>query len=44
MDGFENSGLQSAAHAVGIMQAAYDEARQYAEDRVVFGRRSTTTS
>jgi (2S)-methylsuccinyl-CoA dehydrogenase len=38
MEGFENGRLQTAARAVGIMQAAYEEARQYAEDRVVFGR------
>ncbi len=38
MEGFENGRLQTAARAVGIMQAAYEEARQYAQDRVVFGR------
>ncbi len=38
MEGFENGRLQTAARAVGIMQAAYEEARQYAEDRVVFGQ------
>ena len=37
MAGFENGRLQTAARAVGVMQAAYEEARQYAEDRVVFG-------
>ncbi len=37
MAGFENGRLQTAARAVGVMQAAYDEARQYAEDRSVFG-------
>ena len=37
MEGFENGRLQTAARAVGVMQAAYEEARQYAEDRVVFG-------
>jgi (2S)-methylsuccinyl-CoA dehydrogenase len=37
MAGFENGRLQTAARAVGIMQAAYEEARQYAQDRVVFG-------
>ncbi|MET0884194.1 MAG: acyl-CoA dehydrogenase family protein, partial [Acidimicrobiales bacterium] len=36
MEGFENGRLQTAARAVGIMQAAYEEARQYAKDRVVF--------
>jgi (2S)-methylsuccinyl-CoA dehydrogenase len=37
MEGFENGRLQTAARAVGVMQAAYEDARQYAEDRVVFG-------
>ena len=37
MAGFENGRLQTAARAIGVMQAAYEEARQYAEDRVVFG-------
>ena len=37
MEGFENGRLQTAARAVGVMQAAYEEARQYAQDRVVFG-------
>ena len=38
MEGFENGRLQTAARAVGVMQAAYEEARQYAADRVVFGQ------
>jgi (2S)-methylsuccinyl-CoA dehydrogenase len=38
MEGFENGRLQTAARAVGIMQAAYEEARQYAQDRTVFGQ------
>jgi (2S)-methylsuccinyl-CoA dehydrogenase len=38
MAGFENGRLQTAARAVGVMQAAYEAARQYAEDRVVFGQ------
>ncbi|MBI2710949.1 MAG: acyl-CoA/acyl-ACP dehydrogenase [Actinobacteria bacterium] len=38
MAGFENGRLQTAARAVGVMQAAYEAARQYAQDRVVFGR------
>ena len=37
MEGFENGRLQTAARAVGVMQAAFEEARQYAADRVVFG-------
>jgi (2S)-methylsuccinyl-CoA dehydrogenase len=37
MAGFENGRLQTAARAVGVMQAAYEEARQYARDRAVFG-------
>ena len=36
MAGFENGRLQTAARAVGVMQAAYEAARQYALDRVVF--------
>jgi len=36
MQGFENGRLQTAARAVGVMQAAYEEARSYAESRVVF--------
>jgi (2S)-methylsuccinyl-CoA dehydrogenase len=38
MEGFENGRLQTAARAIGIMQAAYEAARAYAHDRVVFGR------
>jgi (2S)-methylsuccinyl-CoA dehydrogenase len=38
MAGFENGRLQTAARAVGVMQAAYEEARQYAQDRMVFGQ------
>ena len=38
MAGFENGRLQTAARAVGVMQAAYEAARSYAQDRVVFGR------
>ena len=38
MAGFENARLQTAARAVGVMQAAYDEALAYAQDRVVFGQ------
>jgi (2S)-methylsuccinyl-CoA dehydrogenase len=38
MAGFENGRLQTAARAIGVMQAAYEDARQYALDRVVFGR------
>jgi (2S)-methylsuccinyl-CoA dehydrogenase len=38
MAGFENGRLQTAARAVGVMQAAYEAARTYAEDRVVFGQ------
>jgi (2S)-methylsuccinyl-CoA dehydrogenase len=38
MAGFENGRLQTAARAVGVMQAALEEAREYAENRVVFGR------
>ncbi len=38
MAGFENGRLQTAARAIGVMQAAYEAARAYAEDRVVFGK------
>jgi (2S)-methylsuccinyl-CoA dehydrogenase len=38
MAGFENGRLQTAARAVGVMQAAYEAARGYAGDRNVFGR------
>lgn len=37
MAGFENGRLQTAARAVGVMQAAYEEALAYAKDRAVFG-------
>jgi (2S)-methylsuccinyl-CoA dehydrogenase len=37
MAGFENGRLQTAARAVGVMQAAYEAARDYARDRTVFG-------
>ncbi|MGH7732904.1 MAG: acyl-CoA dehydrogenase family protein, partial [Gemmatimonadales bacterium] len=38
MAGFENGRLQTAARALGVMQAAYEAARAYASERVVFGR------
>lgn len=38
MEGFENGRLQTAARAVGVMQAAYEAASAYAAGRVVFGR------
>jgi (2S)-methylsuccinyl-CoA dehydrogenase len=37
MQGFENGRLQTAARAVGLMQAAYEAAVEYADNRVVFG-------
>ena len=37
MQGFENGRLQTAARAVGVMQAAYEAACTHAADRVVFG-------
>jgi (2S)-methylsuccinyl-CoA dehydrogenase len=37
MQGFENGRLQTAARAVGVMQAAYEAAYDYAANRVVFG-------
>ena len=38
MAGFENGRIQTAARAVGVMQAAYEAALDYARDRVVFGQ------
>jgi (2S)-methylsuccinyl-CoA dehydrogenase len=38
MAGFENGRLQTAARAVGVMQAAYEAALAYATERVVFGK------
>jgi (2S)-methylsuccinyl-CoA dehydrogenase len=38
MQGFENGRLQTAARALGVMQAAYEAARAYAAARHVFGR------
>ncbi len=37
MAGFENGRLQTAARAIGVMQAAYEAAVDYAENRNVFG-------
>jgi (2S)-methylsuccinyl-CoA dehydrogenase len=37
MQGFENGRLQTAARALGVMQAAYDAAYAYASERSVFG-------
>jgi (2S)-methylsuccinyl-CoA dehydrogenase len=37
MEGFENGRLQTAARAVGVMQAAYEQALDYARNRAVFG-------
>src|SRR5215217_2483651 len=37
MEGFENGRLQTAARAIGVMQAAYEEALEYARNRNVFG-------
>lgn len=38
MEGFENGRLQTAARAVGLMQAAFDAGLEYAGDRKVFGK------
>src|SRR5581483_11238200 len=38
MAGFENGRLQTAARAVGVMQAAYEAAYDYAANRRVFGK------
>jgi (2S)-methylsuccinyl-CoA dehydrogenase len=37
MQGFENGRLQTAARALGVMQAAYEAAASYAAERSVFG-------
>jgi len=37
MQGFENGRLQTAARALGVMQAAYEAAASYAAERIVFG-------
>ena len=39
MAGFENGRLQTAARAVGVMQAAFEAGLQYAQDRNVFAKR-----
>jgi (2S)-methylsuccinyl-CoA dehydrogenase len=38
MEGFENGRLQTAARALGLMQAAYEAAYDYAINRKVFGQ------
>jgi (2S)-methylsuccinyl-CoA dehydrogenase len=38
MEGFENGRLQTAARAVGLMQAAFEAGLAYAQQRVVFGK------
>ncbi len=38
MEGFENGRLQTAARAVGLMQAAFEAGLDYAQQRVVFGK------
>jgi (2S)-methylsuccinyl-CoA dehydrogenase len=38
MAGFENGRLQTAARAVGLMQAAFEAGMDYARERKVFGR------
>ncbi len=38
MAGFENGRLQTAARAIGVMQAAYEAALDYARARTVFGK------
>lgn len=38
MEGFENGRIQTAARAIGVMQAAYEAALEYASNRKVFGR------
>jgi (2S)-methylsuccinyl-CoA dehydrogenase len=38
MTAFSNGRLQTAARAVGVMQAAYEAALRYAQERTVFGK------
>jgi (2S)-methylsuccinyl-CoA dehydrogenase len=38
MQGFENGRLQTAARAIGVMQAAYEMGLSYAQQRSVFGK------
>jgi (2S)-methylsuccinyl-CoA dehydrogenase len=38
MAGFENGRLQTAARAVGLMQAAFEAGLSYAQERTVFGK------
>ena len=38
MEGFENGRLQTAARAVGVMQAAYEAALDYSQNRKTFGK------
>ena len=38
MAGFENGRLQTAARAIGVMQAALEQAREYSRDRTAFGQ------
>jgi (2S)-methylsuccinyl-CoA dehydrogenase len=38
MEGFENGRLQTAARAVGVMQASFDAGLAYAQERTVFGK------
>ena len=38
MAGFENGRLQTAARAIGVMQAALEQAREYSRDRMAFGQ------
>jgi (2S)-methylsuccinyl-CoA dehydrogenase len=38
MQGFENGRLQTAARAIGVMQAAYEIGLEYAQQRTVFGK------
>ena len=44
MEGFENGRLQTAARAVGLMQAAFDAGLAYAQERTCSASRSSTTS
>jgi (2S)-methylsuccinyl-CoA dehydrogenase len=44
MGGFENGRLQTAGRALGVMQAAFEAARDYARERKMHGRDETTAT
>jgi (2S)-methylsuccinyl-CoA dehydrogenase len=44
MGGFENGRLQTAGRALGVMQAAFEAAHEYAMERTMHGRDETTAT